>query len=118
MNFSRNHNYYVYILTNKSKKVLYIGVTNDLDRRLFEHKEDSLSLKKSFAGKYNVIFLIYYKHYQYINNAIEREKELKEWRREKKEALINSFNPDWEFLNDQIYGIETPPNVGMTKITN
>lgn len=102
MNIFRGHNYYVYITTNKSRDVLYIGVTNDLDRRLYEHQEDSLSLKKSFAGKYNAIFLVYYEHYQYIQHAIDREKELKSWRREKKESLISSFNPEWQFLNDKI----------------
>jgi len=100
MDISGNHNYYLYITTNKSKKVLYVGVTNDLDRRLYEHREDSLLLKKTFAGKYNVIFLLYYEHYQYVQHAIEREKEIKGWRGEKKEALINEFNPDWDFLND------------------
>ena len=102
MDISGNHNYYLYITTNQSKKVLYIGITNNLDRRLVEHKEDSVSLKQSFAGKYNAIFLIYYEHYQYIQHAIDREKEIKGWRRQKKETLINSFNPDWEFLNDKI----------------
>ncbi len=102
MDISGNHNYYLYITTNQSKKVLYIGITNNLDRRLVEHKEDSVSLKQSFAGKYNAIFLIYYEHYQYIQHAIDREKEIKGWRRQKKETLINSFNPDWEFLNHKI----------------
>ncbi len=69
---------------------------------MVEHKEDSVSLKQSFAGKYNAIFLIYYEHYQYIQHAIDREKEIKGWRRQKKETLINSFNPDWEFLNHKI----------------
>lgn len=102
MDISGNQNYYLYITTNQSKKVLYIGITNNLDRRLVEHKEDSVSLKQSFAGKYNAIFLIYYEHYQYIQHAIDREKEIKGWRRQKKETLINSFNPDWEFLNHKI----------------
>lgn len=102
MDISGNHNYYLYITTNQSKKVLYIGITNNLDRRLVEHKEDSVSLKQSFAGKYNAIFLIYYEHYQYIQHAIDREKEIKGWRRQKKETLINSFNPDWAFLNHKI----------------
>jgi len=96
------HNYFVYILTNKNKKVLYIGVTNNLKRRLFEHQQDSEKDKKTFAGKYNTIFLIYYERFQYVDNAIAREKEIKAWRREKKINLIADFNKDWIFLNDEV----------------
>jgi len=96
------HNYFVYILTNKHKTVLYTGVTNNLERRLFEHNEDSKNNKKTFAGKYKTIFLIYYERFQYIQHAIEREKEIKGWRRERKINLINSFNPEWKFLNDEV----------------
>ncbi len=97
-----SHNYFVYILTNKNKTVLYTGITNDLGRRLFEHKEDFEKDKKTFAGKYNAIFLIYYERFQYVKHAIEREKEIKGWRREKKIDLINSFNKEWKFLNDEV----------------
>jgi putative endonuclease len=93
------HNYHVYILTNLKKTVLYTGVTNDLGRRLFEHSEDSLALKKHFTGKYNCIHLIYYERYDQVVHAIEREKEIKGWSREKKEKLISDFNPEWGFLN-------------------
>ncbi len=98
-----SHNYFVYILTNKNKTVLYTGVTNDLKRRLVEHKEDSENSKKTFAGKYNTVFLIYYERFQYIEHAIEREKEIKSWRREKKINLINSFNKEWKFLNNEVF---------------
>ena len=94
------HNYYVYIITNANKKVLYVGVTNSLTRRLLEHEMDSKGLKKSFTGRYNCFYLVYYEWFQYINSAIKREKELKGWKREKKEMLINSINPNWDFLND------------------
>ena len=96
----RNHNYFIYIVTNKNKTVLYIRVTNDLQRRAYEHEN---RLIPGFSKKYNCHFLIYYEHFQDINDAIEREKEIKKWRREKKEKLINEFNPDWRFLNNEIY---------------
>jgi len=92
------HNYFVYILTNKNKTVLYIGVTNDIIKRLYEHK-NSLN-KKSFTKRYNVFYLIYFERFENINDAIDREKEIKGWKRKKKEDLINSINPEWKFLND------------------
>lgn len=96
-----NYNYYVYILTNASRSVLYIGVTNDLARRLFEHSDKDASTN-SFTKKYHCKYLIYYEHFTHVDHAIEREKELKKWRREKKEALIKTENSDWKFLNDEI----------------
>lgn len=92
--------YYVYILTNYKKTVLYTGITNDLGRRLDEHKVDALGMKKTFAGKYNCIYLIYYEEYPMASVAIAREKEIKNLTRLKKEALIKAFNPQWEFLNE------------------
>jgi len=96
----RDHNYFVYFVTNKNKTVLYIGVTNDLQRRVYEHEHGLIA---GFTQKYNCHFLIYYEHFQDINDAISREKELKKWRRDKKENLINEFNMDWKFLNSEIY---------------
>ncbi|MEP7165783.1 MAG: GIY-YIG nuclease family protein [Ferruginibacter sp.] len=97
------HNYFVYIVTNKNKTVLYTGVTNDLYRRLFEHEESSKPFyHKSFAGHYNAYFLLHYERFEYIEHAIAREKEIKGWRRSKKEALIKTGNPDWKFINDEI----------------
>ncbi|WP_034886215.1 GIY-YIG nuclease family protein [Gillisia sp. JM1] len=95
------HNYYTYILTNKNKTVLYIGVTNNLRIRLEYHRNPN-EPKNNFTTKYKCFYLIYYEHFQDINIAIGREKELKGWSREKKEILINSTNPNWEFLNDRI----------------
>lgn len=92
------YNFYVYILTNKNKTVLYTGVTNDLKRRLQEHKE-KINLK-SFTARYNVEFLLYFEHFTWIQLAIAREKEIKDLKRDKKEILINTINPDWNFLND------------------
>ena len=96
------HNYFTYITTIKNKTVLYTGVTNDLRYRIWQHEEDSRNSKKSFAGKYNCYHLVYFERYQYIAHAIEREKEIKGWLRKKKEKLINDFNPNWRFLNDEI----------------
>lgn len=98
----RNHNYFVYIVTNSTKEVLYTGVTNDLQIRLSQHELDSKTVKKHFAGKYNCIYLIYWERYQWIQHAIEREKEIKGWLRSKKYKLITEFNPEWKFLNDEL----------------
>ena len=95
-------NYYVYIITNENKNVLYIGVTNDIKKRLSQHYFDSQNAKKSFAGKYNCYYLLYYESFDDINLAISREKQLKGWRREKKNKLITDFNTNWEFLNTDI----------------
>lgn len=96
----RDHNYFIYIITNKNRTVLYIGVTNDLQRRIYEHEKESIP---GFAKKYNCHYLIYYEHFQSVEDAIDREKQIKKWRREKKENLIKEFNPDWEFLNTKIF---------------
>jgi putative endonuclease len=92
----------VYILTNIHKQVLYTGITNNLDRRLSEHQQNAISTQSTFAGKYKCVYLLFYERYQYVQHAIDREKEIKGWRREKKIALINSFNPEWKFLNEEI----------------
>ena len=101
MKTQADHNYYVYILTNKNKTVLYVGVTNNLKQRLYFHQNQE-PFSKSFTHKYNVHYLIYYEVFDDIETAIAREKQIKGYRREKKEKLINEFNPDWEFLNDRI----------------
>ncbi len=93
-------NYYVYIVTNPTRTVLYIGVTNDLSARLTEHWSNR-GKDATFAGKYYCYNLIYYEKFEYINSAINRETELKKWNRQKKEKLIALKNPDWIFLNTQ-----------------
>lgn len=95
-------NYFTYITTNYKKTVLYNGITNDLERRMYEHNEDSKGDKKTFAGKYNCIYLIYWERHSKAVHAIEREKEIKGWKRAKKEKLIDSLNPEWNFLNDEV----------------
>ena len=97
----KDHNYFVYIVTNPGRTAVYTGVTNDLTRRLEEHYNNRGS-KSTQAGKYYCYNLVYWEQFQYVNNAIAREKQLKKWRREKKDALINEFNPQWIFLNGEI----------------
>ena len=104
--------YYVYILTNVLRTVLYTGVTNNLERRIIEHWLNT-GQNDSFTSKYNVYFLLYYEVFKYINDAIIREKEIKGWRREKKMELINKVNPGLEFLNAKLFG-KWPPSFPRT----
>jgi len=94
--------HFVYIMTNRNKNVLYVGVTNNLKRRIIEHES---GLDKGFSKKYNCNYLIYYEEFRSIHKAIKREKELKGWRRSKKDALIQSKNPQSKFLNDLLKGM-------------
>ena len=87
--------YYVYMMTNKNNSVIYTGVTDDLSRRVYQHKD---KLIKGFTSKYNVIKLVYYEEYEYIYNAIAREKQIKGGSRQKKIELIESINKEWEDL--------------------
>ena len=91
----RDHNYYVYIMTNKKHGVLYIGVTNNLDGRISEHRQ---KLVKGFTSKYNLTQLVYYEHHSDINEAIAQEKRMKRWHREWKLKLIEKSNPHWHDL--------------------
>ena len=93
------HTYYIYIITNKSKTVFYTGVTNNLRIRLSQHTENKTNGNKTFASKYNVTYLLYYEKFTWIQEAIAREKEVKDWRREKKIELIKTINPNLDFLN-------------------
>ncbi|MGZ3776503.1 MAG: GIY-YIG nuclease family protein [Mucilaginibacter sp.] len=102
----RQYNFYTYILTNFNQTVLYTGVTNDLERRLYEHYFGT-DQKESFTAKYKCFYLVWYERHQYINNAIEREKEIKAWTRDKKNKLIEKENPNGRFLNGDI--MEWPP---------
>jgi len=86
----------VYLLTNWNNKVMYLGVTNDLERRLYEHKN---KLIKGFTERYNVNKLVYFEETRDITAAIAREKEIKKWRREKKDQLVNRMNPNWKDLS-------------------
>lgn len=91
------YTFYVYILTNKNRTVLYTGVTNNLKLRLWQHEEKINP--DSFTSKYNAHFLVYYEKFGWIQEAIQREKEIKNLSRIKKLELIRNFNPNLEFLN-------------------
>jgi putative endonuclease len=95
--------FYVYILTNKNRTVLYTGVTNNLHKRLQQHK--TRSDPKSFTTKYNVEFLVYYEKFSWIHEAIEREKEIKNLSRIKKLELIRIQNPNMDVL-DNLFRLE------------
>jgi len=87
--------YYVYIMANKHKNMIYIGVTNDLKRRVDEHYWGKIN---GFTKKFNCKYLVHYEAYNDISLAIHREKKIKNFRREKKDKLISEFNPEWKFL--------------------
>jgi putative endonuclease len=91
--------YFVYILTNLHNTTTYIGVTNDLGRRIYEHKN---GLYKGFTKKYKLTKLIYAEQFQDITEAIHREKCLKKWKRDWKVALVNEANPEWVDLSENI----------------
>ncbi len=95
----RDYAFYVYILSNPKRTVLYIGMTNSMVRRLDEHIKNKLK-GNTFASKYNCGDIIYYEVFQYVNEAIAREKQLKKWSRKKKEELISSYNRHWLTLNE------------------
>jgi len=86
------YSYYVYIITNKNNNVLYIGVTNDLLRRIYEHKN---KLIKGFSSRYNCNKLVWFEETNDIISAITKEKQMKKWKREYKINLITKFNPNW-----------------------
>ena len=90
---------YVYILSNKRNGTLYVGVTSNLVKRIFEHKEKVVS---GFSAKYNLDLLVYYEEWWSIEEAIQREKQLKAGNRKKKLSLIESINPDWKDLSEYL----------------
>lgn len=90
---------YVYILSNKRNGTLYVGVTSNLVKRIFEHKEKVVN---GFSAKYNLDLLVYYEEWWSIEEAIQREKKLKAGNRKKKLSLIESINPDWKDLSEYL----------------
>ena len=99
-----NQNFYVYILTNRYHTTFYTGVTNDLFRRIIEHK---IKFNEGFTNDYNVNKLVYFEHYFQISEAIAREKQLKRWKRRWKIALIEKDNAEWNDLAESIGVTET-----------
>ena len=98
--------YNVYIITNPKCKVLYVGISNNLAQRLVEHYLNR-GKEGTFAGRYYCYNLLYWESFDNVEDAIAREKEIKSWRREKKDKLISSFNLKWKFLNQEI--LDWPP---------
>jgi len=94
----KEYSFYVYIMASTSG-TLYIGVTNSLSRRIFEHKNKNIP---SFTQRYSCTKLVYYEHFTSIHSALEREKEIKKWRRYKKQKLIKALNPHWNDLCDEM----------------
>ena len=91
------HTYYVYILTNVKRNVMYVGVTNNLENRIADHGDGRGG---AFTRRYRVNTLVHVEEYQYVDEAIAREKEIKGWRRSKKDALVTASNPTWADLTD------------------
>ena len=89
------HRYFVYILTNGNRKVMYVGVTRDLVRRLHEHRTHAVP---GFTQRYRIDTLVYFEETRDVLAALEREKQIKKWRREQKDALVASMNPQWRDL--------------------
>jgi|SRR3990172_434473 len=94
---AREHRYFVYLLTNWNNRVMYAGMTNNLERRVFEHKG---GLVEGFTAKYRIHKLVYFEETSDVNAAITREKQIKKWRREKKNALVIQANPEWRDLSE------------------
>jgi len=97
----RECDFWAYIMTNKLDSVLYIGMTNDLTRRVSEHQSGDIP---GFTADYRCHKLVFWEHYWYVDDAIAREKQLKNWSRKKKIALIESINPRWVDLSEEIFG--------------
>jgi len=91
--------YFVYILSSRLNSVLYTGVTNDIRKRIYEHK---IGAVEGFTKKYHVKKLVYYEIFEDVSSAIEREKQIKSWKRRRKVILINSLNPNWIDLFDTL----------------
>ena len=109
--------FFVYIMTNSLRTTIYIGMTNDLQRRVWEHQNGEI---EGFTKDYRLTLLVYYETFPEARVAIAREKQLKNWRRIKKDALINTMNPEWQDLSGELFG--TSPerrgpstSLGMTK---
>ena len=95
------HQYYLYVLSNKYNATLYIGVTNDLERRMYEHKN---KLIDGFTKTYRLNRVVYFETFQYVNDAIKPEKNMKKWKRDWKIKLIEEENPNWSDLSkDWVY---------------
>jgi putative endonuclease len=108
----RERHYYVYFMQSASRRALYIGMTNNLHKRVWQHKNH---IFEGFTDDYNAVRLVYWESFDDVRNAIDREKKLKSWRREKKLWLIARFNPGWKDLAADWYKTQGPSTaLGMT----
>jgi putative endonuclease len=108
----REHQYFVYILTNWNNRVMYVGMTNNLARRLHEHRTHAV---KGFTEKYNVHKLVYFEETTDVHSAMAREREIKKWRREKKNALVIQANLEWLDLGNEL-DLHASPSVNSTRM--
>ena len=109
--------YFVYMMTNRRKTVLYTGMTNSLEHRVWQHKHKAIP---GFTKQYNCDRLVYYEEYSEVDQAIAREKQLKRWSRAKKDWLVATMNPEWRDLADDWYGDagesgDPSTSLGMTR---
>lgn len=107
--FMKVHEYFVYITASITISTLYTGVTNNLSQRITEHFLNK-GEAKSFAGKYHCYNLLYYEIFQYVEDAIRREKQIKGYSRKKKMELIKTVNPELKFINSEIFDVWSPKN--------
>ncbi|MDL5049925.1 GIY-YIG nuclease family protein [Oscillatoria amoena NRMC-F 0135] len=112
----KQHNYFVYIVTNPGKSVLYTGITNNLCQRITEHYLNR-GKQKTFAGRYYCYILIYHEQFLHVHEAIKREKEIKGWLRLKKLQLVSNTNPYFKSLNKDIMP-DWPPKWGQIRNKN
>ena len=94
------NNYYVYIMTNKYRTVFYTGITSNLSQRIRRHAS---GIGSSFTSRYRLRYLLYFEEYSEVTQSIQREKQIKGWTRRRKLDLIRRFNPDMQFLNEQVW---------------
>ena len=94
----KEHKYYTYILTHEKNHIFYVGVTNNIERRISEHKKGTYG---SHVGRYNIKKLVYFEEHQWIQTAIKREKTIKKWKREWKINIITEQNPNWIDLSKE-----------------
>ena len=94
-----NKQYYIYFITNWTSEIIYTGVTSNLQKRIYEHK---YKVVKGFSRQYKLSKLVYYEIFDDPENAILREKQIKKWRRDKKDFLVNQMNPEWRDLYDEL----------------
>lgn len=111
----REYSFYVYIMQSASRRALYIGMTNNLHRRVFHHKTHAL---EGFTDDYNATRLVYWESFDDVRNAIDREKQLKGWRREKKIWLVERMNPGWKDLAADWYETQGPSTVVLVHSVN